>query len=64
MAYRIFLAGAALGGGTPDLKDVAGEFMSRFPDFRIGAWAQRDAFRRPEQIEIMLSGLRSAGLPE
>jgi adenylate cyclase len=64
MAYRIFLAGAALGGGTPDLKDVAGEFMSRFPGFRIGTWAQRDAFRRPEQIEIMLSGLRSAGLPE
>ena len=64
MAYRIFLAGAALSGGTVDLQDVVAEFVKRFPTFRVGTWAQRDAFRRPEQIEIMTAGLRSAGLPE
>lgn len=64
MVYRIFLAGAALAGQTADLKETAAEFVSRFPEFRVGTWAQRDAFRRPEQIEIMVAGLRAAGLPE
>jgi adenylate cyclase len=64
MAYRIFLAAAALAGGVEDLKETAQEFLTRFPRFRISTWAQRDAFRRPEQIEIMVAGLRGAGLPE
>jgi tetratricopeptide (TPR) repeat protein len=64
MAYRIFLAGAALAGGAMDLKEVADEFRARFPAFRVSTWAQRDAFRRSDQIEIMITGLRGAGLPE
>lgn len=64
MAYRIFLAASALAGRESEIRQTTEDFMQLFPTFRISKWAERDAFRRPEQISIMVDGLRRAGLPE
>lgn len=64
MAYRILIASAALAGRDAEARAVAAELLQRRPNFRVSQWSGQDAFRRAEQIDIMTSGLRKAGMPE
>lgn len=64
MAYRILIASEALAGRTAAAGAVARQLLERRPDFRISHWRLHDAFRRPEQIDIMAAGLREAAIPE
>jgi hypothetical protein len=63
MAYRLLIVALERSGEIRKMIEVAAAFREKFPRFRLSEWSAR-AFYNQEQREIMVAGLRRAGLPE
>src|SRR5262245_17002657 len=64
LTARTLLAGCHREGGRPDLaRQVVAEILKIKPDFSMAWWSQLQLYRRKEDLEHPLSGLRLLGLP-
>jgi TolB-like protein/Flp pilus assembly protein TadD len=64
LSARTLLAGCHCEGGHPDLaRQVAAAILRIKPDFSLAWWSQLQLYRRNEDLEHHLSGLRLLGLP-
>ena len=63
-AHRNKTACLAHLGRIEEAKVAAAEILSREPGFRLSEFAARYPMRRPADLELLVSGLRAAGLPE
>jgi adenylate cyclase len=64
VGYRWLAAAYGQLGREPDAKAAAEEYLKRTPDFSIGRHLEMLHFRRAEDREHYVDGLRKAGLPE
>jgi adenylate cyclase len=51
-------------GNNEKARFYAAELLKDYPDFRISEWSKGLFYRRPQDLELELSLLRKAGLPE
>ena len=51
-------------GDDKKARFYAAELLTAYPNFRIGEWSKGLFYRRPQDLELELSLLRKAGLPE
>ena len=51
-------------GNAEQARFYAGELLKLYPDFGVGEWEKGLFYRRPQDLELELSLLRKAGLPE
>jgi len=64
LTARTLLGGCYYEGGRPDLaRQVVADILRIKPDFSLAWWSQLQLYRRNEDLEHHLSGLRLMGLP-
>jgi adenylate cyclase len=63
-ALRTLVASLALAERADDAKAAAAELLAVDPDFSVSALAKWYPFRRPDDLNRYVAGLRAAGLPE
>ena len=63
-AYRLLVVALDALGRDEELVAAAKSFRTQFPKFTIEGWDQRSFFVDPDQRNMLLGGLRRAGLPE
>ena len=51
-------------GRIEDAEWEAGELLTLLPDFTISAERARAPYKRQEELDLYVDGLRKAGLPE
>ena len=63
-ALRTLVASLALAGRAEDAQAAAAELMAVDPDFSVSALAKWYPFRRADDLDRYVAGLRAAGLPD
>lgn len=61
---RTLAASLAMAGDEPGAREIAREFLSIEPTFRISTFAAWYPLQRSEDMDRLVAGLRAAGLPE
>ena len=64
MAHQLLAATYAHLGRIEDAEWEAGELLTLLPDFTLSAERARAPYKRQEDLEFYIEGLRKAGLPE
>jgi adenylate cyclase len=62
--YYIIVPAAALLGRTEEVERSKAKLLALAPDVTVTSFERRMPFRRREHLDILLGGLRKAGLPE
>ena len=63
MAHQLLAATYAHLGRIEDAEWEAGELLTLLPDFTLSAERARAPYKRQEDLEFYIEGLRKAGLP-
>ena len=62
--YYIIVPAAALLGRTEEVERSKAKLLALAPDITVTSFERRMPFRRRDHLDILLDGLRKAGLPE
>lgn len=63
-SFRLFSAVYAYLNRIDEARSAAKELLKSTPDFSINKWARTEPYVNPDELELYVSGLRKAGLPE